>query len=148
MKKLLSHIFILAIIQPVFAKLNIESSTKTPQTIIIELGEDYPVPRVQQKIWIENSPILKAESSSRGLLLKPQSLGRCKVKIDGQMKIIYVVPAGYKASFETWHKLSYKFPNITVGFCENTICLKGQILDLSEFKKIFKPCVIKAHISI
>jgi pilus assembly protein CpaC len=138
MKKLLSHIFILAIIQPVFAKLNIESSTKTPQTIIIELGEDYPVPRVQQKIWIENSPILKAESSSRGLLLKPQSLGRCKVKIDGQMKIIYVVPAGYKASFETWHKLSYKFPNITVGFCENTICLKGQILDLSEFKKIIQ----------
>ncbi len=135
MKNIYILCLILLINQFLFAKGNL---TQFKEEIILELGEDFPVPHVQQKIWIEHSPILKAESTPRGLALKPVSIGRCKVKIDGLIKIFYVVPVSYKSSFETWRKLSYKFPNVTVGFCENTICLKGQILDLSEFKKIIQ----------
>lgn len=137
MKKIIPALSLLLLCHISTAKITNSISAKNiADTFILELGEDLPVKNIEQKIWIENLALLKAQPATVGVTLKPQSVGRCKIKIDGAIKTVVVVPTGYKSSFEIWQKLSYQFPAVTVGFCENTICLKGQILALSEFKKI------------
>jgi pilus assembly protein CpaC len=123
--------------QPLFA------STKQPivaknidQNIILEIGEDYKIKNISEKIWIENLQTVKAEASGPHIILKPQSVGSCKVRIDGKIKTISILPVGYKSSYEQWQKLSFQFPNIKVGFCDNLACLQGSIHSMVEFKKI------------
>jgi pilus assembly protein CpaC len=107
-------------------------------SIVIEMGEDYKIKKVSDKIWIENLKTVKAEPSGSGAVLKPQSVGSCKIRIDSIIKTVSVLPPGYKSSYELWQKLSFQFPNIHVGFCDNTICLDGSINTMTEFEKLVK----------
>ncbi len=108
------------------------------QSIVIEMGEDYKIKNITEKIWIENLKTVKAESAGSGIVLKPQSVGSCKIRIDGIIQTISVLPAGYRSSYELWQKLSYQFPNIQVSFCDNMPCLSGRIHTMVEFEKIIK----------
>lgn len=107
-------------------------------TLLLELGEDHVIKNIREKIWIENLNIVKAESAATGIVLKPKSVGSCKVRIDGVIKSISILPPGYRTSYELWQKLSFQFPHIELGFCENTICLKGNINTMPEFEKLMR----------
>ncbi len=106
--------------------------------IIIEMGEDYKIKNVSEKIWIENLKTVRADPSGSGIVLKPQSIGSCRIRVDGKIKTISILPPGYRSSYELWQKLSFQFPNVQVGFCENTVCLNGSINTMIEFEKIIK----------
>lgn len=108
------------------------------QPLIIEMGEDYKIKNISEKIWIENLKTVKAESLGSGIILKPQAIGSCKIRIDGAIKIVSVLPPGYRSSYELWQKLSFQFANVHVGFCDNTVCLSGRINSMSEFEKMIR----------
>lgn len=139
MKKLIHILFILFLNQNLFAiakKNNVFLAQEN--SIILEMGEDYKIKNVSEKIWIENLKTVKAEVSGSGVVLKPQSVGSCKMRIDGKITTISVLPLGYRSSFEQWQKLSFQFANVKVDFCENIACLNGSITSMTEFTKLIK----------
>ncbi len=139
MKILIFAIAVLAAEQNIFAKTDSKLKSVVPDNaLIIEMGEDYKIKNVANKIWIENLKTVKAEPAGNGIVLKPQSVGSCKIRIDGQIKTISVLPPGYRSSYDLWQKLSFQFPNVQVGFCDNTICLNGSINTMNEFEKIVR----------
>jgi len=108
------------------------------QPLIIEMGEDYKLKNISEKIWIENLKMVKAEPLGAGVILKPQAIGSCKIRVDGVIKTISILPPGYRSSYELWQKLSFQFANVQVGFCDNMVCLNGQIHSIMEFEKIIR----------
>lgn len=117
--------------------LSFKSFALSSDTILIELGEDYKLKNVREKIWIENSKVIKAEGAP-ALVLKPLGIGSSKLRVDRSLKTVYVVPVGFKESFSTWEKLTYQFANLHADLCDNTACLSGEINSLTEFKKIIR----------
>jgi pilus assembly protein CpaC len=132
--------FIFLFVQQIcLAKIDTKFKARLPENaIIIEMGEDFKIKNVANKIWIENLKTVKAEPIGNGIVLKPQSVGSCKIRIDGQIKTISILPPGYRSSYDLWQKLSFQFANVQVGFCDNMICLNGSINTMTEFEKIMR----------
>ncbi len=119
-------------------KVKTTSLQASDNSLVLELGEDYKLKNISEKIWIENLKVIKAEASGSGVVLKTQSVGSCKVRIDGKIKTITVLPIGYRYSFEQWQKLSFQLANVKVDFCDNIACLNGSISSMAEFEKLIK----------
>lgn len=114
------------------------SKPKAADIIVIEEGEDYKVPAIKEKIWIENQRVLKAHTNGGRVVLKPQGIGSTVVRLDSKTKNISVVPVGYKSSWEMWHKLNYQFANVHLGFWSGTPCLQGKLSSFIEFQKMMR----------
>ncbi len=106
------------------------------EPILVEIGEDYLIHKVHSKIWIEDAKIFSAKQIGAAVLLKAIHVGYSKIKIDQNFTHFYAVPAGLKESYTTWQKLVQKIPYIKLSFCQNTICLKGKILNFDDYIKI------------
>ena len=106
------------------------------EPILVEIGEDYLIHKVHSKIWIEDAKIFSAKQIGAAVLLKAIHVGYSKIKIDQNFTHFYAVPAGFKESYTTWQKLVQKIPYIKLSFCQNTICLKGKILNFYDYIKI------------
>ncbi|MFN3453545.1 MAG: hypothetical protein ACK41T_01195 [Pseudobdellovibrio sp.] len=105
---------------------------------IIEIGEDHTINHVKEKVWIENSKILSVVPYGTGVRIKPSSLGKSKIKIDKKEYSVMIIPSGFKSSYKTWEALVRKSPYLDLSFCEQTICLKGDVLNLKQFEDIMK----------
>lgn len=106
--------------------------------IMIEMGDEHILRNVSHKLWIENPKIFSAISGGNSVILKPLALGSSKIRIDQKEMVVLSVPTGFKDSFKIWSQLSRKSAQLSVGFCEQTLCLKGEIFSLDEFKKIIE----------
>ncbi len=126
---------ILFIIAAMLPKIVFAGST-TSEPIVIELGEDYTLKGVTSKIWIENAKIISAASTARGLLLKSNSIGQTLIRQNNQLIKVTVVPTGSQKTYKEWLRLSQKFVNVSVHFCEDVVCLKGKLFRFEDFKKI------------
>lgn len=104
--------------------------------LMIEMGDEHVLRNVSHKLWIENPKIFSAASSGGSVTLKPLALGSSKIRIDQKEMVALSVPAGFKESFKIWTQLARKSSQLNVAFCEQTLCLKGEIFSLEEFKKI------------
>lgn len=104
--------------------------------IMVEMGDDHVIRGVSQKLWIENPKIFSAVGSGSSVTLKPLALGSSKIRIDQNEMLALSVPTGFKGSYKIWNQLARKSPQLSVDFCEQTLCLKGEIFSLDEFKKI------------
>ncbi len=108
------------------------------ESIVIEVGDSVKAPSVKDKVWIENPNFIQASVSGNGLILKALSVGSTKIRLDKNNQRAIVLPAGQIQSYREWKRLSYQFADITVGPCDEIICLKGQLSTLKEFQKIIK----------
>lgn len=113
-----------------------QPSVKANQPILVEIGEDHLIYKVNSKIWIEDAKIFSAKQIGAAVLLKALRVGYSKIKIDRNFTHFYAVPAGFKESYKTWQKLVQKIPYLTLSFCQATICLKGKILNFDDYMKI------------
>ena len=104
--------------------------------IMVEMGDDHVIRGVSQKLWIENPKIFSAVGNGSSVTLKPLALGSSKIRIDQKEMLALSVPTGFKGSYKIWNQLARKSPQLSVDFCEQTLCLKGEIFSLDEFKKI------------
>ncbi len=104
--------------------------------VLVEIGEDHLIHKVSSKIWIENAKIFSAKQVGSAILLKALQVGHSKIKIDQNFVHFYAVPASFKESYKTWQKLVQKIPYLKVSFCQNTVCLKGKILNFNDYQKI------------
>lgn len=133
MKKLFAFIFVfMGYVGFVAAAESLESK----YDLMIELGEDHSLKEVHQKVWIENPKIFSATANGSSVMLKALALGYSKVKVDQKEISVLAVPTGFKDSYKMWLKLVRKMPNLQIAFCEQTICLQGEIFSLTEFVKI------------
>lgn len=114
-----------------------ESLALGPNSILVELGEDYKLKNVHEKIWIENPKVIKVDGSM-GHVVKPVAIGSSKLRVDQILKTVYVVPVGFKESFAVWEKLAFQFASLHADLCDNTACLSGSIHSLNEFQKIIR----------
>lgn len=104
--------------------------------ILLETGEIFKINNIEDKLWIENPKIITASAVGNSVLLKSLQMGRSLIKYNGKQVQIYSVPNGYKHSYEYWQKAIRKISYLSVGFCENSICLNGKISNLNQFTKI------------
>lgn len=104
--------------------------------IMIEMGDEHILRNVSHKIWIENPKIFSAVGNGSSVTLKPLALGSSKIRIDQKEMVVLSVPTGFNGSYKIWNQLTRKSPQLSVAFCEQTLCLKGEIFSLDEFKKI------------
>ncbi len=106
--------------------------------ILIELGEDYVIKKSISRVWVESSKIVSIESISSGVRLKSLALGQTRIRINDQTLKVFVVPIGSVKTFQDWRKLTSKFINLKVDFCEEYVCLRGQVYQFKEFQKIIR----------
>lgn len=106
--------------------------------LMIEVGDDHTFRNVSHKIWIENPKIFSATGSGGSVTVKPLALGASKIRVDQKEFMALAVPTGFKTSYKIWSQLVRKSPQLNVSFCEQTVCLKGEIFSLDEFKKIIQ----------
>ncbi|MBC7464681.1 MAG: hypothetical protein H7256_01700 [Bdellovibrio sp.] len=104
--------------------------------IIIELGEDYTLPGRTDKIWVENAKIISAVPAGSGVRLKTMTLGQTLIRQNNQLIKVSVVPTGSQKTYQDWQKLSQKFLNIKVDFCDDVVCLKGKLFRFEDFKRL------------
>ncbi len=112
------------------------SKATTNDHLVIELGEDYTLKGTTSKIWIENAKIVSAVSTAAGVTLKSNSIGQTRIRQNNKLIRVSIVPLGSQQTFQDWLKLSQKFLNISVAFCEDVVCLKGKLFRFEDFKKI------------
>ena len=133
MKKL----FLLFILFPFSTLLAAERLSSGPRyDIMVEMGDEHVLKNVSHKLWIENPKIFSASGSGSSVTLKPLALGSSKIRIDQKEIVALSIPTGFKESFKIWTQLARKSPQLSVAFCEQSLCLKGEIFSLDEFKKI------------
>lgn len=134
----ISSLYILSVLMPfTFAYALVKSeSSHARYDIMIELGDEHVLRNVSKKLWIENPKILSAASFGNAVTLKPLALGSSKIRLDQKEMLILAVPSGFKESYKVWTQLARKSAQLSVGFCEQTLCLKGEIFNLEDFKKI------------
>lgn len=125
-----NFIFILFIFKHLF----VFASTSDP--LVVEVGAAINLPAVKEKIWIENPKIVQATNQGNGLSLKALNVGSSKIRLDKQNHFVTVLPAGQIQSYNDWKKLSFQFADISVGPCNDVICLKGHLSTLKEFQKM------------
>lgn len=123
-------LFLILIIQLNFATASLRYD------IMIEMGDEHVLRNVSHKLWIENSKIITAVGNGSSVTLKPLALGASKIRIDQKEMVVLSVPTGFNGSYTIWNQLTRKSPQLSVAFCEQTLCLKGEIFNLDEFKKI------------
>ena len=109
-----------------------------PEVHIIEIGDYYKPIKTPKRVWIQNGKVAKALKEGGPLRLKSINMGETIAKIDDQTIRLIVVPIGFKNSFESWQNMKSQFANLTPGFCSVSICLKGQIYSMTEFKKLIR----------
>jgi len=126
MKTLISVLLLLSLNQALAANYD----------IMIEMGDEHVLKNVSHKLWIENPKIFSASGSGSSVTLKPLALGSSKIRIDQKEMVALSVPTGFKGSYKIWNQLARKSPQLSVAFCEQTLCLKGEIFSLGEFKQI------------
>lgn len=113
-----------------------QTQAKSSHPVLVEIGEDHLVQNVNSKIWIENAKIFSAKQIGSAVLVKALQVGYSKIKVDQTFTDFYAVPAGFKESYKTWQKLVQKIPYLNVAFCQNTVCLKGKIVNFNDYIKI------------
>lgn len=118
----------------IFFNLSVYAARLEPY--VIEVGDTIKIPHIQEKIWIENPKVAQALSISSSLQIKGLNVGSSKIRIDKKNQMLTVLPAGQIQSYRDWKKLSYRFADVSVGPCEDVICLQGKISTLKEFEKI------------
>lgn len=134
--RVMKKLFLLFILFP-FSTLLAETLSSGPRyDIMVEMGDEHVLKNVSHKLWIENPKIFSASGSGSSVTLKPLALGSSKVRIDQKEIVALSVPTGFKESFKIWTQLARKSPQLSVAFCEQSLCLKGEIFNLDEFKKI------------
>lgn len=106
--------------------------------IIIELGEDYTLTGKTDKIWVENAKIISAVPAGSGVRLKTITLGQTLIRQNNQLIKVSVVPTGSQKTYQDWQKLTQKFLNIKVDFCDDVVCLKGKLFRFEDFKRLTK----------
>lgn len=106
--------------------------------IIIELGEDYTLPGRTDKIWVENAKIISAVPAGSGVRLKTITLGQTLIRQNNQLIKVSVVPTGSQKTYQDWQKITQKFLNIKVDFCDDVVCLKGKLFRFEDFKRLTK----------
>ena len=114
------------------------SNAAASDRVVIELGEDYILKGSTSKIWIENAKILSAVSTAAGVSLKTNSIGETRIRQNNKLIKVSIVPLGSQKTFQDWQKLSQKFLNVSVAFCEDVVCLKGKLFRFEDFKKIIE----------
>ncbi|MES2803688.1 MAG: hypothetical protein V4654_14445 [Bdellovibrionota bacterium] len=129
MKKLISLLLLLV------SPLNF-AGAEARYDIMIEMGDEHMLKNVTHKLWIENPKIFSASGNGSSVTLKPLALGSSKIRIDQKELVVLSVPTGFKGSYKIWNQLARKSPQLSVAFCEQTLCLKGEIFSLDEFKQI------------
>lgn len=109
---------------------------KQLQTLFIEEGQSQKLSGAIQKIWVENSKIVKVEQSSSGVEIKGLAIGQTEIRKNNELIKVIVSPLGSNHTLETWSKLSKKFVGLKVDFCEQVICLKGKLFRFHDFERI------------
>lgn len=134
--RFMKKLFLLFILFPISTLLAETLSSGPRYDIMIEMGDEHVLKNVSHKLWIENPKIFSASGSGSSVTLKPLALGSSKIRIDQKEIVVLSVPTGFKESFKIWAQLARKSPQLSVAFCEQSLCLKGEIFSLDEFKKI------------
>ena len=127
MKKL---IFIIIIHVTLFA------FSKPIETLSLEEGQSYRLSGSVQKLWIENSKILKAESLGGGIELKALSIGQTELRKNNELIKVVVSPIGSQYTLEKCKSLSKKFIGLKVDLCEHVICLSGKLFRFQDYERI------------
>lgn len=104
--------------------------------VFIELGQDYTIKKKVTRVWVENPKVMSIQPGSKGLQIKSITLGQSQIRLDDDVLKVFIVPIGSLKSFQDWEKLTQKFVNLKVDFCDEVPCLKGKIFQFKEFEKI------------
>ncbi|MFN3698157.1 MAG: hypothetical protein ACK4VO_12030 [Pseudobdellovibrio sp.] len=134
MNKLL--VLILFLLQTITACKSFAYKQSKLSEILIEIGDNYKINNIKDKLWIENYKILSATASGQNAVIKSLQVGRSTIKYNSQTFLVFSLPNGYKYSYDYWQKAVRKISNLSVDFCENSVCLKGKITSLDQFINI------------
>jgi len=104
--------------------------------IFIELGQDFTLKQKLNRVWVENQKIISVEPAAQGIKIKPLTLGQTRLRLNNETIKVYITPIGSLNTYQEWKKLTKKFIDLTVDFCEELVCLKGKIYHFKEFEKI------------
>jgi pilus assembly protein CpaC len=115
-----------------------KTSWAASSEIIIEIGQDSVVKKNVSRIWIESSKVISALPVTGGIKLKSLSIGSTRIRINDDIYKVYVVPIGSLKTFKDWSKTVTKFIDLQIQFCDEVVCLKGQIYRVEDFQKIIK----------
>lgn len=115
---------------------SLQIATASTKKIFVELGQDYFIKKKVSRVWVENPKTLQMVSSSQGLKIKSLNLGQSQVRLDDEIIKVHVAPIGSMQAISSWEKLTPKFINLKVDFCDEYPCLKGKIFQFREFEKI------------
>jgi pilus assembly protein CpaC len=104
--------------------------------IFIELGQEFVLKQKVSRVWVENQKVVSVEPAAQGIKIKPLSLGQSRLRLNNETVKVYITPIGSQTSFQEWQKLTKKFVDLHVDFCEELVCLKGKLYQYKEFEKI------------
>jgi pilus assembly protein CpaC len=135
MKKLIAFLILLSI-----------KSFATSKDLYIELGQEYTLRENVSKVWVENSKIISIVSQNSGITIKTNSLGRSQLRLNNEARTVNVVPIGSLKTYQDWERLSRKFIQLKVDYCEEVVCLKGKVYTIKEFEKLIN--LIKENNSV
>lgn len=116
----------------------IEYASALSGDIYIELGQNYILNQKLERVWVENQKTISIEPASQGVKIKPLSLGQTRIRLNNETIKVFVTQIGSQSTFQKWQKLTKKFVDLRVDYCEELVCLKGKIYQFKEFKKVIK----------
>lgn len=102
----------------------------------IEIGENYNLKERFTKVWIENKKIIDIDHKGTAYFIKTLKPGTTHFRLDNNLYKIFVSPIGSKKSYSEWQKLVSEFKDVYADYCENLVCLKGNLSDINEYERI------------
>lgn len=112
------------------------------ENIELELGEDYSFKlnelKPNDKIWIENKDILKAEIKDAFVFFKTQQTGTSYIRLGPNLRFIAVKPIGSKRNRAVWNELVKKYSGLNVNNCGNQLCAYGKLIHFKDYLTITK----------
>lgn len=107
------------------------------ESLFVEIGQEIFLQKKVSNIWIEDQKVVQAVVKGSAVYLKGVSVGKTSIRLNNtENTVVQVGPVGTQKNYLKWKHISKKFLDMNIVFCEQAICIEGEIFRFKDYKKI------------
>lgn len=112
-------------------------SKSVDESLFVEIGQEIFLQKKVSNIWIEDQKVVQAVVKGSAVYLKGVSVGKTSIRLNNKENtVVQVGPVGTQKNYLKWKQISKKFLDMKIVFCEQAICIEGEIFRFKDYKKI------------
>jgi pilus assembly protein CpaC len=109
------------------------------QDLILKIGASQNIASHGQA-WVENGKVLRLQETASGFTLRGLKPGKSLLKIDNDVRTVYVLSLAQEESFHVLSDVAKKSLALKTDLEDGEVVVKGRLLRWKELEKIFQTC--------